>query len=109
MSLFHRTMRDLLAPEINDDSAREILDKHLKAVNDEFLLDRKVIAELKEYYDLLKQARSMLPEKGRGGQLIRGSIRDKDFFDLIRKAHALIIDIENKIRVEYGEAHQFLE
>ncbi|MBU1201615.1 MAG: hypothetical protein KJ583_05030 [Nanoarchaeota archaeon] len=106
MSFFHKTLIDVLN-ETDHKKACEIIKNHLDAIEKEVELGEIEIAELKLYRQHLLKAVSVLsslnsthkkPEKWK-----------PEIENHIRNAHALILDIELKIKQAYKNGHKFLE
>lgn len=110
MSEFHATIISALDKEKSADEVLDIVESHLIHLNKEFNIEHEICEELKEYYKILKEAKTYIKE------VINNDAHKDPHFDWsqqweqkLRKAHELILDIEKKLKAEGEKAKDFLE
>ena len=134
MSIFHKTIRDALKINHLDTAGAHkklnIVSDHMKAIDAEFKIEQITHRKLIQYYELLREIRGILAQADNLTQGGRGRHSPKEFYgdngiyrkrqreqkqlmDLadvkLKELQKIVADVEREIRVEYSEAHKFLE
>ena len=90
-------------PQKNATDTKKIIKEHIEELDKEFKIHKSSLKELVQYREHLMHALKIACIR----RITPTEIKNME--QELRGAHLLILDIEQKLKKEFGESHRFLE